>query len=395
MHIKFLNILKDSINYHCQEFIGNNNNSILSNKVITGVSGILRFMILDNNPSPKNNDQYIDYIYDLERDIDIYAKNIKKYLQVSNNRDLFNKLSDAEKMIFLSCIAIGVENQNELIIPVKKYSKEQLVNESIEQNNPQELREKHLQEIEDIIKELIEEYAQNIESEGLEKFFQNMISLINNKRKIISEIIKAIKYQELEKEKKRAMEIIGGNVRESFLVTKVKYLMKFIGKIAGVNILQSLKNTISGDSMSVDQYQKTQEVSKVEDVQKELSQKQKDELFKNITKDDKQIFEEAKHIVSEVSEEAQQPSMVITGEGFTLTKTLMGWSLEASEAGITNIRKLTGDNSKFQGHESGLSMTLDNSEASKIIGSLSNNIKIDFDSKGLPPHNPDRQKSLM
>jgi 5,10-methylenetetrahydrofolate reductase len=73
----------------------------------------------------------------------------------------------------------------------------------------------------------------------------------------------------------------------------------------------------------------------------------------------------------------------------------MGWSLEASEAGITNIRKLTGDNSKFQGHESGLSMTLDNSEASKIIGSLSNNIKIDFDSKGLPPHNPDRQKSLM
>jgi hypothetical protein len=395
MHIKFLNILKDSINYHCQEFIGNNKNSILSNKVITGVSGILRFMILDNNQSPKNNDQYIDYIYDLERDIDIYAQNIKKYLQVSNNRDLFNNLNDAEKMIFLSCIAIGVENQNELIIPVKKYSKEQLVNESIEQNNPKELRENHLQEIEDIIKELIEEYAQNIESEGLEKFFQNMISLINNKRKIISEIIKAIKYQKLEKEKKRAMEIIGGNVRESFLVTKVKYLMKFIGKIAGVNILQSLKNTISGDSMSVDQYQKTQEVSKVEDVQKELSQKQKDELFKNITKDDKQIFEEAKHIVSEVSEEAQQPSMVITGEGFTLTKTLMGWSLEASEAGITNIRKLTGDNSKFQGHESGLSMTLDNSEASKIIGSLSNNIKIDFDSKGLPPHNPDRQKSLM
>jgi hypothetical protein len=395
MHIKFLNILKDSINYHCQEFIGNNKNSILSNKVITGVSGILRFMILDNNQSPKNNDQYIDYIYDLERDIDIYAQNIKKYLQVSNNRDLFNNLNDAEKMIFLSCIAIGVENQNELIIPVKKYSKEQLVNESIEQNNPKELRENHLQEIEDIIKELIEEYAQNIESEGLEKFFQNMISLINNKRKIISEIIKAIKYQKLEKEKKRAMEIIGGNVRESFLVTKVKYLMKFIGKIAGVNILQSLKNTISGDSMSVDQYQKTQEVSKVEDVQKELSQKQKDELFKNITKDDKQIFEEAKHIVSEVSEETQQPSMVITGEGFTLTKTLMGWSLEASEAGITNIRKLTGDNSKFQGHESGLSMTLDNSEASKIIGSLSNNIKIDFDSKGLPPHNPDRQKSLM
>jgi hypothetical protein len=394
MHIKFLNILKDSINYHCQEFIGNNN-SILSNKIITGVSGILRFMILDNNTSPKNNDQYIDYIYDLERDIDIYAQNIKKYLQVSNNRDLFNNLNDAEKMIFLSCIAIGVENQNELIIPVKKYSKEQLVNESIEQNNQQELRENHLQEIEDIIKELIEEYGQNIESEGLEKFFQNMISLINNKRKIISEIIKAIKYQELEKEKKRAMEIIGGNVRESFLVTKVKYLMKFIGKIAGVNILQSLKNTISGDSMSVDQYQKTQEVSKVEDVQKELSQKQKDELFKNITKDDKQIFEEAKHIVSEVSEETQQPSMVITGEGFTLTKTLMGWSLEASEAGITNIRKLTGDNSKFQGHESGLSMTLDNSEASKIIGSLSNNIKIDFDSKGLPPHNPDRQKSLM